>query len=315
MPAQAFDDPDTSPRPPAANALRRMRPLLGTYVEIALHGPQPGGALTIERAIERAFAAVAQAQRLWSFQDPDSELTRLNRHPWQRVPISPATGRLLRLARALAQLSEGRFNPTLGGRLVAQGALPDHGGPAALPIGNADDLELGVGWARLNRPVRLTLDGIAKGYAVDQAVRLLRGAGVRAGWVNAGGDLRVFGDVTVPVRRREADGRLQPLGALRNGAIATSVSGPTVELGGAFPGRLLGPRGQPAAPGTWTVLAPRAWRADALTKVAANCLAEERAAWIERLGGRLVEQPHSAGTAAPTAVPTAMVRPPEIVLP
>ena len=157
MPAQAFDDPDTSPRPPATNALRRMRPLLGTYVEIALHGPQPGGALTIERAIERAFAAVAQAQRLWSFQDPDSELTRLNRHPWQRVPISPATGRLLRLARALAQLSEGRFNPTLGGRLVAQGALPDHGGPAALPIGNADDLELGVGWARLNRPVRLTL--------------------------------------------------------------------------------------------------------------------------------------------------------------
>lgn len=274
-----------------------MRPLLGTYVEVAVHGPAPGGAL----AIERAFAAVAQAQRLWSFHDPDSELTRLNQQPGRRVPVSPATRRLLRLARALTRLSEGRFNCTLGGQLVAQGALPDHGGPAALPVGEAEDVELGAGWARLNRPVRLTLDGIAKGYAVDQAVQLLHCAGVRAGWVNAGGDLRVFGDVAVPVRRREVDGRLQQLGMLRNGAIATSVTAPTAELASAFPGRLLGPQGQPAAPGTWTVLAPRAWRADALTKVAANCPAEQRTAWIERLGGQLVELPQAADAPPPTA--------------
>jgi thiamine biosynthesis lipoprotein len=169
--------------------------------------------------------------------------------------------------------------------------LPDHGGPSALPQGDAHDLELGTGWARLRRPVRLTLDGIAKGYAVDQAVRTLRRAGVRAGWVNAGGDLRVFGDVAVPLRRREPDGRLRALGALRNGAVATSLTAPAPELSAAFPGRLLGPQGEPAAPGTWTVLAASAWRADALTKVAANTPDAQRAAVIEGLGGRLVELP------------------------
>src|SRR5882672_11890295 len=36
------------------------------------------------------------------------------------------------------------------------------------------------------------LDGIAKGFAVDRAVDALQSAGMRAGVVNAGGDLRVF---------------------------------------------------------------------------------------------------------------------------
>jgi len=282
---------DATPSLTSARVLRRMRPLLGTYVEIALHTQDSAQAPGLERAIERAFATIAHAQRLWSFQDPDSELSRLNLQPGRRVPVSPATQRLLRLSRALTRLSEGRFNFTLGGSLVARGVLPDHGGPSALPVGEPDDVELGPGWAHLRRPVRLTLDGIAKGYAVDQAVRLLRGAGVPGGWVNAGGDLRVFGEGAVPVRRREADGRLQSLGALRNGAIATSVTAPTPELASAFPGRLLGAAGEPATPGTWTVLAQRAWRADALTKVAANSPPEQRAAAVAKLGGRLVEVP------------------------
>lgn len=291
MPDQPLD---ASPRSHPTGPLRRMRPLLGTYLEIALHEPGSNGAA----AIEEAFAGIEQAQRLWSFQAPDSELTQLNRQPGRRVPIARATLRLLRLARAVTQLSEGRFNCTLGGQLVAQGVLPDHGGPAALPVGEANDLELGPDWARLRRPVRLTLDGIAKGYAVDLAVRRLRLAGARAGWVNAGGDLRVFGDVAVPVRRRQADGRLQPLGALRNGAIATSVTAPSAELASAFPGRLLGQEGQPAEPGIWTVLARSAWRADALTKVATNSPTEHRAAWVERLGGRLVEADAATGLPA-----------------
>src|SRR5437764_6578478 len=39
-----------------------------------------------------------------------------------------------------------------------------------------------------------SLDGIAKGFAVDRAVECLQDAGIAAGVVNAGGDLRVFGD-------------------------------------------------------------------------------------------------------------------------
>jgi thiamine biosynthesis lipoprotein ApbE len=37
------------------------------------------------------------------------------------------------------------------------------------------------------------LGGIAKGFAVDRAVKALKCAGLASGVVNAGGDLRVFG--------------------------------------------------------------------------------------------------------------------------
>ncbi|RDV24218.1 hypothetical protein DXV75_15440 [Alteromonas aestuariivivens] len=37
----------------------------------------------------------------------------------------------------------------------------------------------------LRRPVLITLDGIAKGYAVDLGVRALKLAGIKAGWINA----------------------------------------------------------------------------------------------------------------------------------
>jgi len=50
------------------------------------------------------------------------------------------------------------------------------------------------GTISLDRPgMGLDLGGAAKGYAVDEAVRKLKEAGITAGIVNAGGDLRAFG--------------------------------------------------------------------------------------------------------------------------
>jgi thiamine biosynthesis lipoprotein len=58
----------------------------------------------------------------------------------------------------------------------------------------------------------------------------------------------------------------------------------------AFPGRIAAPAGAPAT-GVWTVMARRAWRADALTKVAACVPDAQRAAAVARLGGCLVVVP------------------------
>jgi FAD:protein FMN transferase len=270
--------------------MRRMRPLLGTYVEAWARAESAGA------AIDAAFASVESAQARWSFHDPASELSQLNAQPLRRVWLQAATLRLLRAARALMQASGGAFDCTVGGLLVDKGVLPDHGGRAAMPRGTADDIELGVDWARLRRPVRLTLDGIAKGYAVDLALRALRAKGAVAGWINAGGDLRVFGDIELPVQRREMDGTLRPLGALRNAALASSraLAGPPGS-DASFPGQLIGPPDAPPAPGVWSVLALSAWRADALTKVAANAPERERAQRVRQLGGCLL-----TGSGAPS---------------
>jgi len=262
--------------------LRRMQPLLGTYVEVAASGGQA------ESGVHAAFDSLAASHAKWSFQDPDSELSQLNAQPGHWVRLNAATLRLLRLARGMTAASGGRFNCTVGGTLVRRGDLPDHGGVPLMERGDASDIELTTDAARLHRPVRVTLDGIAKGYAVDLAVQALRRAGVSSGWVNAGGDLRVFGDADLPVQRREAGGRMTPLGHVRNAALATSQGGPPSE---AFPasivGAVVGAHTEPTV--MWTVLARTGWRADALTKVAASASHGTRKDWVARLGGHLVE--------------------------
>ena len=260
-----------------------MRPLLGTYVDVWARAPRA------EAALHAAFASLEQAQMYWSFHDAASELSLLNANPQHRVKLAPTTLRLLRAARAVMRASGGAFDCTVGGMLVEAGILPNHEGPAAIPRGIAEDIEIGNDWALLRRPVRITLDGIAKGYAVDLASRALRLSGASAGWVNAGGDLRVFGDVALPVQRRELDGQLTSLGALRNAALASSRIArrqhPDEE---SFPGHIVSATGCVREQGVWSVLARSAWRADALTKVAANVPSAERAQWVRQLGGCLL---------------------------
>ena len=298
------------------NELRRMRPLLGTFVEVGARAP------AVTTAIDAAFASIERAQARWSFHDIESELSRLNNAPNTCVVLHPQTLRLLRISKLLMQRSEGAFDFTVGGQLVLKGVLPDHGGPSPLPRGIADDIEFGwefdeefgkglvKGWARLRRPIRITLDGIAKGFAIDCAIHALRCNGAVAGWINAGGDLRVFGDLALPVQRRELDGRLTSLGSLRKAAMASSRVAPTNttstntntseddEENASFPSCIVAPAGQQPETGIWTVMARSAWRADALTKVAATVSASQRHAVIAQLGGCLIDAPLTLRMAA-----------------
>jgi FAD:protein FMN transferase len=277
--------------------LKRLRPLLGTFVEVGAQAPDRS---TGETALDVAFEVIDQVHQRLSFQSPHSELTRLNRSAGEPVALHRSSLRLLHLALRMMRASGGLFNITVGGALVQAGRLPDHGGPAALAWGRADDVCLGADHAQLRRPVRLTLDGVAKGYAVDLALQALRRHGLHTGWVNAGGDLRVMGDLVLPVHRRGADRRLEPLGGLRQAALASSwVQSPDVDPDPDFPACLVSSQGRRPAQGVLTVMARTAWRADALTKVAALTPAAQRSAVIARLGGSLLTPP--SNHAAPLA--------------
>jgi thiamine biosynthesis lipoprotein len=259
---------------------RRMRPVLGTYVEAAAYGPQAVAALNA------AFVSLEHAERRWSFQDPTSALSRLNASDGRWFAVDADTLRLLRLARAMMLASGGYFDFTVGGLLVQRGKLPDHGGSPCQSRGRALDLEWRPGAVRLLRPLRLTLDGIAKGYSVDLACNAMRRAGAPAGWINAGGDILAFGEAQMPIARRELDGSIRPCGTLRNAAFASSRVAKTQD--DEFPAEIVGVPGCTPTPGVWSILARRAWRADALTKVAATAPAEQRRALIDKLGGFLI---------------------------
>lgn len=269
---------------------RRMRPLLGTYVEIGVSRAFQNGDI----AIERAFDRIETVQSHLSFHDPRSDLSRLNSAGGKEVCVHPLSICVLRLARAITEQSRGLFNFTVGAQLQKMGALPIHENGKKLMIGRADDLEIRGQKVRLRRPLVITLDGIAKGFAVDLAVKELKTHGASLGWVNAGGDLRVFGDLTLPVFQRNPghpEGRLPLLGGLRNSALATSETSDGDSS--RFPGKIIAACGHSAEDGIWSVIAPSTWLADALTKVAGVSPQRDRELEVSRLGGHLIQDPES----------------------
>ena len=249
---------------------RRARCALGTLVEVSA---EASSRQALDYGIAAAFAVVARIEGALSGQDERSELSRVNRLAAQETqPISPDMRNVLTCALDVAARSNGCFDPTVGAYVAALGFLPARNALRAQATWR--DVELTTRGVRFARPLVLDFDGIAKGYAVDRAVAVLRRSRVRAGRVNAGGDLRVFGprSEAIHVRTGGPQGIILPLVSITDGSVATSAYG----------GRRRRVRGRWAAPlidpltglpvmstRTVSVIAPTCMVADALTKVVA----------------------------------------------
>ena len=146
------------------------------------------------------------------------------------------------------------------------------------------EIDLQRGALRKHAPLQADLGGVAKGYAVDAAVRAMQQAGSGSGegesgegpsgWVNAGGDLRVFGNLEMPVRVRSPQDLSGTVACvrLRNRAAATSACYLQATEADPSAQSVLwhGISRQPVAHDkSWTVAAPCCMAADALTKLVA----------------------------------------------
>jgi thiamine biosynthesis lipoprotein len=251
---------------------QRARPLLGTLVEIAATGC---GAAQVQHAMEQAFAAVETVHALMSYHAADSDVSRINRSAFNApVTVNAHTWRVLAAAQAFAEASGGLFDVTVAPTLTRLGFLPRH---ADFPrISGQGDwrhvLLLPDQQVRLARRLRIDLSGIAKGYAVDLAIAALRDAGMTSARVNAGGDLRLYGDSaqTLHVRHPLAATTVVPLLQFNQGAAATSAG---YYASRRHQGRqvmpIIHPHSKTACDVTRsvTVLARDCMHADALTKV------------------------------------------------
>jgi thiamine biosynthesis lipoprotein len=175
--------------------VRRMRPFLGTFVEVRVRGLVERDATT---AIDRAFAQVATVEERMSAHDPRSDLGRLFQGDGNEpVTVHPWTFQVIEAAQRLHRLSGGVFDISVGDILEREGLLPAWRKRRQIGIrGAMAGIELSDGnRIRVYFPIRLDLGGIAKGFAVDRAVDALMDSGIPAGCVNAGGDFRIFGDI------------------------------------------------------------------------------------------------------------------------
>jgi thiamine biosynthesis lipoprotein len=199
----------------------RCKPLLGTFVEIST---EDGGHSL--HAIERAFNVIEQIQWLMGFHDPDSELSQINARSYlEPIRIHPWTAEVLTIAKEIHIESQGIFNCGIGHRLVQAGLLPKHFSLNDQSFGDIEDLlfiEPNLVQSKL--PLCLDLGGIAKGYAVDKAIEVLLTNDIPFGSVNAGGDMRLFGDEAqdIQIRNPSKPQELIQIGSMKVGAIATS---------------------------------------------------------------------------------------------
>ena len=241
----------------------RCKPLLGTYVEISADQ---------EIAIDHAFAIIELVQDLMGFHNPNSELSRVNaRAHIEPIQVHAWTFQVLEIAKELCEITNGLFDCAVGGKLVDSGLLPRHSNDLHTSQSSIMNLILTKPNTVYSKvPLTLDLGGIAKGFAVDKAVETLKQCGATSGYVNAGGDLRVFGDVSqsIQIRNPRNSSELMSLGSLENGAIATS-SLCYCDHSKSKQGHIVNPQtmNQIEFTESYSVIAPECIYADALTKV------------------------------------------------
>jgi len=258
----------------APDRLRRARPLLGTFVEITVAHAAPD---LVEAAVEAAFDAIARVHQRMSFHDPLSDVSRLNNHAAAgAMTVDPWTFQVLEAAVELHRRSAGAFDVGVAPVLQELGLLP---GPSALPHSPSattmdGQIELLPGHRVRFRDQHVAIDlgGIAKGFAVDRALEVLRERGLPQGLVNAGGDLAVFGPEPESVFIRHPLDPHRLIGHVQVANEALATSGDCLDLFGS--GRvtrraIIDPRTQepPRAIAGVSVRAPSCLMADALTKV------------------------------------------------
>lgn len=213
----------------SSDPVRRATAVMGTFLHIELYGPDHEA---LHHAADRAFALARRLSWQLSRFEPGGEVGRLNAWPAHRpFEASLRLRRLLSKALHVWRASDGAFDPTPQSR--------PRRGPAIRICGTRV--------IREDPDAQIDLGAIAKGFIIDEIVQLLRRSGVTDGLVNAGGDIRAFGDRTwnVQLRHPHRPGNAMGDVALCNAALC--VSAETFQ-----PGHIRDPRHPGMAEGTTT---------------------------------------------------------------
>ena len=245
-----------------------MRTGMGTFIAISAQASTPHRALS---AIEAAFAAIEHVGTLMHPTRRGSDLAAIRQGGLNMpLPVHLWTWEVLALSRRLNELSKGSFDPCLPsapGRLV--------------------DLEFAPPQSVIaHKPLHIDLGGIAKGYAVDVALQVLRAAGCHGGLVNAGGDLAAFGDRSYPVVVAE-QGVARSVVEINNAALATTAVCSSVRPA-EHRGYYDGANRREICTGSVTICAPCAAIADGLTKCLLADPGETSSALLATFGARVI---------------------------
>ncbi|MFN3466508.1 MAG: FAD:protein FMN transferase [Candidatus Brocadiales bacterium] len=265
---------------------KEARLIMGTYAEVSLYAPNRDVAA---EAIKAALGEMERLDRLMSNYKPESELSRVNRGAG-RGPVDCDEELLRVIEKSLyySRLTQGAFDITveplvnLWGFYDGKVRVPSQEElKSMLPAVSYKNIivQRPASGARgsisfSNPSTRLDLGAIGKGYAVDRAVEVLKGKGIRAACINLGGNIYALGHppdkdfwkigVQHPRERDRLMGHLE----LKDCAVATSGDYERfLVVDGKRYSHILDPRTGWPVEGmvSVTVIAPSATEADALS--------------------------------------------------
>jgi len=170
---------------------------MGTTVRIVLYAPDEPSA---REASGAAYARIDEIEAVMSHYREDSELSRLSATSGSGPKrVSPELIKILRLAQGFSLRSGGAFDITVGPfvemwrksrrtkQLPPSGELREAAGRVGYRNLALDESRSTVELRR--KGMKLDLSAIAKGYAADEALRILKAKGHPSALVDAGGDV------------------------------------------------------------------------------------------------------------------------------
>jgi thiamine biosynthesis lipoprotein len=177
----------------------REEAIMGTRIAVQAWGPRA----QVVAAIDAVMADMHRTDELMSTYKPASQLSQVNAHAHERpVQVDPDIVDVVATAIEYSRLGGGAFDITY----ASVGYLYDYRRKVqpseeeiAARLPGVDYRQVVVdreaSTIRFLRPgMRIDLGGIAKGWAVDRGVGILRRHGLAHGMVNAGGDTAFLGD-------------------------------------------------------------------------------------------------------------------------
>ncbi len=262
----------------------------------------------VQKTIQETFSEINGTFNQWN---PESEVSRLNRQPaGQPFILSPALAEFLRRCDKLFELTEGRFDPTIGPLWALWlESLVEGRAPSQEQIAQ---VALRTGWKHLKLTTKtavkdvagvcLNLDSVSKGHAVDLIALRVEAAGFSNLLVEWGGEMRAVGQHPEArawrVAIRSIDGQQEPIAQLDLVGASLATSGDylqnwTIGNGATYthivdPVTLQAIQIQPGTAASVSVLAPDCMSADALA-TAAMAWGSVSAAepWLQRLQSQL----------------------------
>jgi thiamine biosynthesis lipoprotein len=172
-------------------------------VDISIYGEDEKKAEEATQAVLHEFTRLHHSLHAWK----KSDLTDLNESIAKNKPYTNPSTELISIikdAKALEDTSNHLFNPAIGELIEYWGFHQDEFNPIhpdkskikALVEKNPslDQLQISGSFIRSSNPhVKIDLGGYAKGYALDQASKILHQRGIKNALVNIGGNIIAIG--------------------------------------------------------------------------------------------------------------------------